>query len=169
MITVQFGDAITCPGDILVHQVNYEGVMGGGIAYAIRKKLLPAAEYAEYERRCEAGGKHNLGTVLWSRLPEGLPKKYVANCFSQLGEDNVEEEFEDDGLTSYTALRKCLEEVRAFAIRKNLSVVIPGYIGCGIAGGEWGRVSKLLFDVFMQAPVKAYICYLESDLNRGDK
>ena len=135
--------------------------MGGGIAYAIRQKLLPKAAYEEYERRCEAGGKQNLGTVLWSKLPSGAPKKYVANCFSQLGGENTAGEFEDDGITSYTAMRRCFEEVRAFALRNKLSIIIPGYIGCGIAGGDWGRVSRLINDVFMRVPLEVHVCYLE--------
>lgn len=161
MLSVVFGDAVAYPGGILVHQVNYEGVMGGGIAYAIKKNLLPHAAYEEYVRRCEVGGKHNLGTVLWSKLPDSAPQKFVANCFSQLGPDNADEEFVDDGQTSYTALQRCLEEVRAFAIRKKLTVIIPGYIGCGIAGGNWERVQFIIYNVFMHAPVEAYICYLE--------
>ena len=167
MVTVAFGDALTCPGDILCHQVNYEGIMGGGIAYAIRKRILPKKEYEEYERRCLAGGSANLGTVLWSRTRPGSVPKYVANMFCQYAfdpEDEESDELEDDSLTAYTFMRRCFEEVRQFAERKKLTVVIPGFIGCGIAGGDWGRVSELINEVFMQSSVTVRVCYLEKQI-----
>ena len=46
---------------IICHQVNYQGVMGGGIAYSIAEKLLSAEQYREYQRLCA----ENVGMLSW--------------------------------------------------------------------------------------------------------
>ena len=34
------GDLITFPANIIVHQTNFDGIMGGGVAYYIANSLL---------------------------------------------------------------------------------------------------------------------------------
>lgn len=41
------------------------------------------------------------------------------------------------------ALRECLSHVRAFAQAQNAFVQMPR-IGCGLAGGKWDEVSKIV-------------------------
>ena len=74
------GDLLTSGTDILCHQTNYVGVMGAGIAYAIKTKLLTPEQYVEYQRYCQLYGAVALGSVQFIHLSNG---QYVANVFSQ--------------------------------------------------------------------------------------
>lgn len=40
-------DLLTCGADIICHQVNFEGIMGGGVALSIRNKLLLENDLSE--------------------------------------------------------------------------------------------------------------------------
>lgn len=44
------GDLLSCDADVICHQVNYYGVMGGGIAAAIRRRVLTDSQYSNYQR-----------------------------------------------------------------------------------------------------------------------
>ena len=57
----------------------------------------------------------------------------------------------DKDLVAYT--------IEKFAKENNLTVAFPGYIGCGIAGGDWTTVLDILDDVFSGSTVKCTIVY----------
>ena len=140
MIREVDGDLLTCEAEIICHQVNYFGVMGGGVALAIKDKMLLPASYKEYQRYCATAGDALLGQV-YMVMGRG---KIVANMFSQMGEPGI-----DGGLTDYDALRKCLQYVLRRAQKLHVkAVAVPGYIGCGIAGGNWDKVRTVLNEVF---------------------
>ena len=147
------GDLLRQDSGVICHQTNYYGVMGGGIAYAIQRDLLTPEQHAEYEKYCKLHGRGALGTVQFIRLNDG---RYLANMFSQ-----------DDAsgksvLTDYGAFRDAAEKVQQFAKKHNLTVAFPGYIGCGIAGGNWGIVSDILDDIFSGSKVECTIVYKEN-------
>lgn len=148
------GDLIRDGRGILCHQVNFFGVMGGGIARSIKDKLLSDREYRHYQSDCERLGAALLGKVLY--LP-ALDGRTVANMYCQRA--NVV----DNSLTDYKAMRECLEEVRTVALGGKLPVSIPGHLGCGIAGGDWNTVWKIILDVFADSPVRASIIYWEQE------
>lgn len=159
------GDLLRDGKGILCHQVNYQGVMGGGIAYSI-SKILPTKEYAAYQRYCYINGRNALGTVLYSKLP--ATGRVVANMFCQgdfVASDGAQP-VPVDTLTDYVAMKKCFIRVRTYAKRYKLPVYIPGYIGCGIAGGDWGVVRAIIQDVFGSEPVETIIVYWERERGR---
>lgn len=148
------GDLLRDGKGILCHQVNFHGVMGGGIAYSI-SKILPPKEYDKYHRYCMIHGVGAMGKVQWLHLP--ATGRVVANMFSQRDWGAAE------GLTDYAAMRRCFTRVRTYAKRYKLPVYIPGYIGCGIAGGDWNTVKGIIMDVFYGYPVEATIVYWERE------
>lgn len=145
------GDLLCFPTNILCHQTNYYGVMDGGIAAAIRKKILTDEQYSEYKDYCMYFGRQALGTVLYSTIIPG--ERYVANCFSQcdFGAQAV--------LTDYAAFRHCLAKVEHTAKTAGWSVALPGYMGCGIAGGNWDIVSGIIHDIFAHSSVPLTVVY----------
>lgn len=157
MIKEILGDLIRDGEGILCHQVNYQGVMGGGIAYSIREKLLTPEQYQEYRDLCNAQADKLLGTVTYADCGEVT----VANLFCQNGFTSSAS-FQ---LTNYEAMRQCFEAVRAEAERRNAPVCLPGYIGCGIAGGNWEIVKTLIYEVFDAATVPVTIIYWEAERN----
>ena len=118
------GDALENWCQLLCHQVNLDGVMGGGIALQIAQKFPNVEkEYANYPKK-------ELGEVCFAKTD----KYVIANCFSQTkGYD-----------TDYNALRECLDKVVAYLHKNSLSTVaIPNHYGCGIAHGDWGTVRSI--------------------------
>lgn len=158
MIKEMVGDALTYDG-VLCHQVNCKGVMGAGIAKSIRKSLLSAKHYKHYQMLCSNFNKnHLLGHSLYCEIvPE---KKYVANCFAQDGYGC------DMRKTDYTALFRCMEDVKRFAkTHGNLNVIVPGLIGCGLAGGDWKHVyQQILTPLFADSIIELDIVYFSKEL-----
>lgn len=153
MIKEIIGDLIKDGRGILCHQVNYHGVMGGGIALTIQQKMLTEEQYRGYQEYCFLMGKSALGTVYW--IDSGGRK--IANIFSQ-------GDFSKAGdITDYNAMETCFRAVGERAREHQIPVSIPGYIGCGIAGGDWGKVKEIINQIFNieYADVDTTIVYWE--------
>lgn len=152
MITEKTMDLLTTDCDIIAHQTNCRGVMGAGVARQIRYKLLSPDKYSVYVSACKIKSSKLLGTVQYLPANNG---KIIANLF---GEDIPTGTSLD---TDYDALRRALESLKAYAQQNHLSVALPGYIGCGLAGGDWEIVSKMIYDIFSESEVHLEICYLK--------
>lgn len=132
------GNLLEAKEEIIAHQVNCCGVMGAGIAKQIRKHLLSEEQFDEYAILCKSYGSALLGNIQPSSMMNG---KYVVNLF---GEDKPTEKGRD---TDYKALRKSLKLMAEFALVHHLSIAIPGYLGCGLAGGDWEVVYNMICQV----------------------
>ena len=150
-IHVVKGDIFNTHCNIICHQVNCQGVMGHGIAKQVKEKYKGV--FNEYKRYCDAHADNRealLGEALIVDIDYGAAvldwlvdkeRKYIANIFGQLTYGT--------GLrTDYKALVLGLEVVANFAKEHNLSVAIPYKIGCGLAGGDWNKVTTLIEGVF---------------------
>ncbi len=135
MIKEMKGDLLTIKKGIIAHQVNCKGVMGAGVAKQIRNKLLTTEQYHTYRRRCAFYGDKLLGSCY---IDQVSPEKYVAHLFGE----NIPT---GKGLdTDYGALERSLTELGLVAIQHHLPIAIPGYLGCGLAGGDWEHVYRLI-------------------------
>ena len=136
---------------IIAHQVNCCGVMGGGVAKQIRDKLLTPDDYGYYCIACKKPASELLGTILYLPVDDCL----IANLFAEDKPTGI-------GLdTDYEALRKCFESLERFAKATNYPVSIPGYIGCGLAGGDWNYVySEIICPIFRNSKAELTIVYL---------
>lgn len=76
--------------------------------------------------------------------------KIVANIFSQLDVGRNERK------TDYKKLKIGLKKVCKYAKENNLSVALPYKIGCGLAGGNWNIVYKIIDSVFEDYEVTMY-------------
>lgn len=132
MITYKQGDLLTSGCDLICHQVNLNGFMGGGIALQIATKY-PKCEQA-YSMICEK--VKNLGGQVFFFTSQN-PK--IANCFSQ----------NEDFTTNYDWLKKCAKEIYNTSKMLNYKTIgIPKNYGCGIARGNWSIVEKIFKDIF---------------------
>lgn len=157
MIEEKYGDLLTCGADMICHQVNTYGVMGAGVAWSIRDKLLTDVQYQQYVRYCDNVGDKALGVVQFIRL-NGEKPSVLANCFSQRGWAV------SNSLTDYDAFRKCMEAVERKALMEELTVALPGYMGCGIAGGDWTEVHGIIAEVFGRSKVPLTVVYHDRHL-----
>lgn len=143
MINIVKGNILECKEDIIVHQVNCQGIMGGGLAKQIASKYSKVEK--EYIKFCDKNNfvYENLkGKVLI--LKEN--SKYIANMFSQ--KPNFD--------TDYKSMEIALNKIRKYAEESNLNIAIPFKIGCGIANGEWELVLDVINKAFKDYKVTIY-------------
>ena len=155
MVCEIYGDLLKQPVDIIAHQTNCTGVMGAGIALAIKKQLLTSDEYEKYVAICNEQGADLLGKTQLLTAPDG---RIIANCF---GENIPMGKGKD---TDYDALMHSVARVRNYAKRSGLSVGVPGLIGCGKAGGDWKIVRDMLYKLFGgKDEPNLTICYVDQN------
>ena len=131
------GDLLETNADVICHQVNLQGVMGGGLALSIARK------YPNVNKCYESYSKKDLGEVCMVYTDDFI----VANCFSQ----------REDFNTDYKALRECLLKVRKHMIDCGYrTVAIPYKYGCGIANGDWETVFYIFNDIFFKHELLIY-------------
>jgi O-acetyl-ADP-ribose deacetylase (regulator of RNase III) len=141
-------DILEIEEGIICHQVNCQGVMGSGLALAIKNKWPQV--YEDYSLVVQCYKKTSvslLGHVDISGINENL---YVANLF---GQDNYGKGLQ----TNYVALSIALTKVYLRACSLNTRVYIPYKIGCGLGGGDWKRVT----DIIELAAPNAIVCKYE--------
>jgi len=147
-IKIVVGDLLEAEENILVHQTNCQGVMGSGIAVQIKEKY-PIA-YEEYVQLC-SNYYNDKERLLGKAHVVSDGGKYVANVFGQLsyGRDSIR-------YTNYHALEEGLKKIAGMAKGEGLSVAIPYAIGCGLGGGRWGIVYKIIEKIFEDCEVTIY-------------
>lgn len=140
--------------DVITHGCNCYCNMGAGIA--VKMKEVFGANHFKLEGSSYKGSYNKLGQIDYQRyvvqdghiLPSlqaeisGSPKQlYIVNSYTQYapGIPNTQYGIPLD----YDALRLCLRKInREF---KGLHVGMPR-IGCGLAKGDWKRVSGIITD-----------------------
>lgn len=146
MIKIKEGNILNATEDIIGHQVNCRGVMGGGLAKQIRDKYPHV--YSLYKGECKRGDRDILmGSNLVIDIDGG---KYVANLFGQDGYGRGKQQ------TEYWALRKALKKLENFASKNNYTVALPYGLGCGLAGGDWDVVYQMIEETIKEVDVVLY-------------
>lgn len=155
-------DIFNSNADAILHQVNCQGVMGSGIAKQIKEKYPAVFKY--YKALCDGDKKtrKKLGfskssLLGWAQVcykedylvGHVKDTQVIVNLFAQ-------DRYGKDGrcYTDYSALNKCLEQVNKRFAGK--SVAIPYLMGCGLAGGDWNIVSKLIEETLTDCDVILY-------------
>ncbi len=140
-MTVQYitGDATSPQANgtrIIVHVCNDIGGWGRGFVLALSSKWKsPEREYREWHKR-QSDPPFELGQVQFVEVETHL---WVANM---IGQRDVRPRAGRPPVR-YEATRKCLERVADFALERSASVHMPR-IGCGLAGGDWAEVEKII-------------------------
>lgn len=143
MITIKKMNILDCEENIIVHQVNIQGIMGGGLARQLANKY-PNLE-KEYSEFCKFNN-NDYNRLKGKVFKIMIQDKMIMNIFTQ------KQNFDTD----YEMLKIALEEVKKYAKSFNLNVAIPHGIGCGIANGNWNKVYKIIEEVFDDYEVTLY-------------
>lgn len=137
MITYKKGNLLEARG-VIVHGCNAQGAYGSGVAGQIRKKWPNAYEgYMLLIEHYGIGDPSCLGEISWCPVGEGI---VVGNMVTQryYGYDGRK-------YVDYTAVQDAFENLIESAVNLNLPKVINfPKIGCGLAGGDWEIVSKII-------------------------
>lgn len=138
MISYYKGNLLDSGCEIIAHQVNLQGIMGGGLARQIADRY-PLCERA-YRAFCKYLFDNQLGCV---HKCEIYKKPIIMNCFSQ------EENFD----TNYEAVNECFYNIRNFMIEMGYKTIsVPKNYGCGLANGDWNTVEQIFKDIFENEP-----------------
>lgn len=162
------GNLLNADEAFIAHQVNGKGVMGAGVAKQIKNKLLTPIEFEKYRTMCQNYSPEELlnGTILAHGVKEKTGRnQYVVDLFGE----NIPT---GKGLdTNYEALYKALKTLKGFMISVKAplekSIAIPGYLGCGLAGGDWEYVfTKILMPLFKDDPITLVIYYNDDSFGK---
>lgn len=147
MVKIVEGNILDAHEDVTCHQVNCMGIMGSGLAKQIRNKYPEVfIEYYAYCKRHEIL-EQMMGVAQHVKCYDG---KIIANLFGQFRYGT------DRQYTDYAALECALRNMKQYAQSNQLSIAIPYQIGCGLAGGNWDIVNKIIEEVFNDYNVTIY-------------
>lgn len=135
------GDLFCTSAMYICHQVNCKGRMGRGVAKQIKTRFPWA--YTAYADRCHKFGDQNLGhaqvVVDGKKHPDSQEKEIrIVNLFAQ-------KSYGHDGkcYTDYEAFQSAMEELER-GLHQGDRIAMPYLIGCGLGGGNWSRVLKII-------------------------
>ena len=127
--------------DVIAHQCNCFCNMGSGIAPQIAKRYPSAAEA---DQKTIRGDASKLGSFTKARVNRGHSKGIVYNLYGQFryGGQRMQ--------TDYYALADALISMQFDITDNGMHGAIVGLplIGCGLGGGDWEVVSKIINEVF---------------------
>jgi O-acetyl-ADP-ribose deacetylase (regulator of RNase III) len=125
------GDLLSVTSGLIVHGCNAQGVMGSGVALAVRQKYPKA--YNDY-RTAIFENFLGLGEVQFVKVSEDL---FVCNAVTQefYGRDNKV-------YVSYEAIRSVFQVVFSL-VTEEYTVSIPK-IGAGLGGGSWEKILQII-------------------------
>lgn len=142
------GSCLDTTAKVIAHQTNCQGIMGAGVAKAIREKYPEIMQ--EYQDACHS--RHMLGKC---QLVETEEETIIANLFGQDG-------FGAGRQTDYDALQSALDSLVDQMYELGLtSVAMPYYIGCGLAGGDWDVVLEMLKKTFSNTSLRLELWKLD--------
>ena len=148
MIEIVNGDLLQSNLPLIAHQTNCLGVMGAGIAKAIKNKW--SIVYTQYTNFCKLlkYSKDLLGKCQVC-VTGDEPIKFVANLFGEYSFTESVALYENRH-TDYDALKKALLNLKDFCEDNEITEIgIPYKLGCGLAGGDWdGVVYPMLQELF---------------------
>jgi hypothetical protein len=141
---IQEGNILNNTNGIILHQVNCQGIMGGGLALQIKNKYPKV--YEEYINFIDsfADPKKLLGEAQMVFVDNGL---YIGNIFSQFDISCIERQ------TDYNAVELGFKKVVKFNSNINLPIYIPYLYGCGLGGGDWSIVSDIIEKILPTATI----------------
>ena len=154
MVSYLKGDATNPTGDgrkMIVHICNDIGGWGAGFVLAVSAKWKePESAYRKWFRDSPRDmPPFSLGEVLFVDVS---PDLCVANLIGQRGIRGGR----STPPIRYDAVRKGLQTIADEAIRRRTSVHMPR-IGCGLAGGKWEEILKIINETLIPAGIDVTI------------
>lgn len=120
--------------DVIAHGCNCFCTMGAGIAPQMARTF--GANHFRLERRSYEGDYNKLGQIDW----DNTMRPTVVNAYTQYGFGRNHSNGTDIPL-DYDALTLCMRKINHQFKDKHIG--LP-QIGCGLAGGDWNRVSQII-------------------------
>lgn len=141
------GNLLDAKADYICHQVNCQGVMGSGVAKAIRDKHPEVyVAYLEFVNEHRKSGETLLGKTQFVCTNPDDDTECILNGTKYSGVINMfaQDSYGYDGkqYTSLEAFKKCLEEINRNCYME--IVAFPWMIGCVRGGAKWTEVLPMI-------------------------
>ncbi len=152
MLTYKTGDLMRFTEDAFGHGCNCQKRMASGVAYAVRKTYF---EMVQADLDSKLTPEERLGTATMVSLSNG---KLGFNIYSQFkyGRDMVH--------VDYPALERGTRSVcNGLVSFGKKSLALPK-IGCGLAGGDWAIVSKILEKISEETGIDITVYEFEPEI-----
>ena len=144
------GDILDIEEGVICHQVNCMGRMGAGLAAQIKSEYPEV--YDSYKKLCYSYDDEDrfnlLGQIQVVPVEEN---KWVVNLFGQY-------DIGGERATEYCALATSLTNLQEWATKtgdviwhSSIPIYLPFKIGCGLGGGDWGIVKKIIYNKLPRA------------------
>lgn len=129
-------DLIKIKRGIIVHGVSCRGVMGSGVALAIKSKYPKA--FKDYHNRVFSSRFMDdlLGHIVTTEIN---PELFIVSGFTQKNFGRNP----DVVYVNYEAVRQVFVKIDELAQLTNLPVYFP-LIGCGLGNGDWSRIQNTI-------------------------
>lgn len=131
-------------------QINFQNVMGSGLALQIMTKY-PVVKEKFHELSNSEKPEELLGKAV-IKVDKHLS---VVNLFGQLHYGNAR--INKRIYTDYNALQGALETFYNSHQEKGITVAIPKYLGCGLAGGDWETIKNMVYHIANKYKVQTVI------------
>lgn len=152
------GDLMDAAEPIIVHGCNAQGVMGSGVAKAVRDKYPKA--YSDYHSEyVKKSNRLSMGQVIWTWIGWPRDLRVIGNAVTQ-------EFYGRDGkrYVDYDAVRMAFVEVRRFLDSLADEEILQGdgpyvaipRIGAGLGGGDWETIAEIISDAMGDYEVVVY-------------
>lgn len=137
------GDLLLTDVKHIIHGCNSRGVMGSGVAKAIRDKYPQA--YRDYNDKYNSYGLE-LGTIVVSVQDDG---KVIHNAITQqdYGRDK------DRVYVSYWAIANAFRHIESWGIKE---IALPK-IGAGLANGDWNVIEAIIENTLTKTKPIVYV------------
>lgn len=107
----------------------------------------PELSYREWYK---SGENFNLGEI---QLVQTTSDIWIANM---IGQHKINKSTHGIPPIRYEAVEKCLEKLAEEALSLNAVVCMPR-IGCGLAGGKWEEIEKIIIRTLIHRQVDVYV------------
>lgn len=132
---------------IITHICNDIGAWGAGFVLAISKRWkMPEIKYKEWAKSKD---KFVLGNVQYVQVEKDI---LIANMIGQKGIKNIN----NIAPIRYDAVKICLLKVSKVAKENNATIHMPR-IGCGLAGGDWNEIEKIITETLIEKDIDVYV------------
>lgn len=155
MLHYKNGDLLKSDCTTILHQANCFSIMGAGIAKAIADKY---PEAKEVDKNSEYSPDYKFGKYTYAVTESGIT---IVNLYGQydLGPFESKYKTEDRIKMLNSALNYFLFSAKSgLGTNINLQKVgVPYGLGCGLAGGDWNEVRKVLENASLNHKVDIYV------------
>lgn len=141
------GDLLEAEESVIIHGCNAQGVMGSGVALAIRNKY---PEVAKKYFKMKEDGRMQLGCCTFCHQDDG---KTVINAITQ--------EFYGRNqhvvYVSYAAIAHVFKNINDWCKMKGVDKIAIPKIGAGLANGDWSIIEKIIEEECTDVQVVCYV------------